>query len=331
MALGLVLAFLGASTNASAGDVKQFTFRAEVPAQSADCTQQANDMASRFSKVTGLSGSQGQCQGVRSVRDGDDSYAIATIVVSYQAENEVAPTRAIFGGSEFMGEASADFPLFPTYKDCLSQLKVQQGLFEEQTKLLVIADHCDPASDAINNGFSLTLESFGPAAKHLYAVMPVFGIQGPQPGSSVIVNLSSAIGKKAQLAFVDDRRVFYYAEYELQTFDANLGFFDNHTECTDQINDASVIFQTLGADAISSFCEPEASGDVTLTSVGTGASYWLPETQTDKYSSYAECKADKARVTANETSLGRTVAGSICVPSGPLNPGQYELQVYTAL
>jgi hypothetical protein len=330
MAFGLVLAFLGA-TSAHAATPSQFTYRVQVPASSIDCTQQAKEVGSAFGNVTRLSGVQATCQGVRSFREGDDSFGIATIVVTYQAQTELQPTRSVFGGAEFLGEASAQFPLFDTYKNCLAQLKTQEVFFETEAQTEAVAAHCDAANDGIQSGYSLTIETFGAAKRRLYAFMPALGVNGPQPGSQVLAAAKKALkAVGADLAYSDDRRVFFYSQYDQPILVTDFGTFSDASECSDQLAEASAVFSHEGIDASSAFCEPEAGGSVTLTAVGAGLDVGLPVTESDRYSSYAECKADRARVVANETSAGRTVTGAVCAVGDVTQPGQYQLDLYFA-
>jgi hypothetical protein len=329
MAFGLILAVLGAS-GAMASDVHQFTYRVQVPVQSADCTQDASALATRFQTSSGLDSVQAECQGVSPLIDGTATYNVATVIVTYQAEYELTPTRAVFGGSEFLGQPDADWPLFDTYATCLDQLKRQQPKFETQTGALAVAAHCDAASNALETGYSLTIETFGKVTKQLYAFIPDFGPEGIRAGSKILTSAVQALSSSgATVAYADDQHVFFYASYDLPVLLSDLGSFDDPSECQDQISNADSIYLQSGIDSVVSFCEPEGQDSASLTTVGIGLDMSLETTTQDHYASYDECRADRERSVGNEISNGQNVVGAVCVPASPVGPGGYELHVYT--
>jgi hypothetical protein len=315
-----------------ASDTHQFTYRVQEPAASTDCAGLATDLATRFQTASGLTGVTGTCEGVSPLIEGAQTYNVATMVVTYQNDVELSPTRAIFGGSEFLGDPSAESPLFDTYAACLAELQKQVPNFEAQTGAPFVDAHCDAADTALETGYSLTIETFGKTKQQLFAFIPDLGLGETDRSNSLILSSAaqslSAAG--AHVVYADEAHVFFYAQYDLPVLLSDLGSFDTPAECQEQIGDVDAIYSQSNIDSVISFCEPVGtSTSVTLESVGVGLDMTLETTSTDHYASYAECRADRARAVANEASSGRNVVGAICVPSSPVGPQGYELHIYT--
>jgi hypothetical protein len=288
---------------AATSSAASFSYRAEVPNTGLSCSENAQSIGSLFQKVTGASVSSSSCVSQNKISESGHIYTTDIIRVDYQASGEMNPTKAIFGGQEFLGNIFEHSGLFPTYAQCMSQLPLQRKNFETETTLLSVVAYCENAGDSQSPSYSLVVEGFGAGKKRLFLYSDI----AVRMGSATSGAMSEAEGKViteagSHIALSTDGRIFYYSNYPVSVGVSELGFFSIPSECTDQLPTASAIYTNAGASSITPFCINN------VLMVVSGDRFKVQEYFSDKTPIYS-------RILQNYAAMGENLLGAICTKS----------------
>ena len=288
-----------------------FSYRAEVPSTGASCDNNAKAIGVLFQKSSGASVTGTSCIGQNTVTESGHSFAKDIVRVDYVADRELAPTRAVLGGQEFLGQIYEHSGLFLSYSACLGQLAAQKQNFERETGLTSVVGYCESDPEYNVPSYSLVVESFGVAKRHLYLLSD----QRTSAEPSTLVSLAEAkviIEAGGSIVFTDPTHIFYYNKTPVSVGASVISYFSSENQCTEQQQMAKSIYVNAGTPSVTVLCVNR--GLMVVSRYGYQVQEFTGR-MTPLYSTYSDCMSDRARVIQNYTAMGDQPLGALCAQS----------------
>ena len=321
------VALISASSSASVPTVpnRQYNYLVRVPATSLSCEQEANLLLQRFLGATKITEAQGTCKEVLNVTFNKKSYSLYSLMITYQAQSPMTPYSNTWGTTSQTGIPEGLLGgMYDTFHDCLEALPLKTQQYETYTQLPAVSAFCEVASHG--HQFLLQVDGFGTPVNRLFTYHPRY-TSTPEL-RAFIPELITKMG--GQAAFTFEANSYYFAPQMLQIGEQSFGIMDSAAHCDAQTEEATNIMQKAGSTIMYTICTGR-SGTI-LQAIADSSSYIRSDfgTYSRNYYSWSECMNDKARVLADEASMGNRPFGAICRPDYS-NDELFKIEIYSHL
>lgn len=312
------------------------TYRVRIPGTTKSCTEEAGQLAKRFTIATGIVPVETRCSGSAQYQNRNKSFTIYSLILSYSSPLQLTPFTIKFGhygnlplsGVNSTGDY---YGPYTSYESCLNDLDLRTLEFEEFTKLNSVASYCSKA--LASETYVLTIESFGKTEMNLFT-FNVDHIQKDELFQNEIKDHLISMG--LQIVRNEKGRFYFYAPQSPNLVSQKLLSYQPIEICNSQINSARNIIKGITSGSSLFKCVPDKDfGELKyhLVSIYSEGRFLTNYKYREKFLTFEECTNDIARVLANENRYsGRTYLGGLCsIDSSSLNIEKYKMELFSIL